>query len=183
MSHDRSVWSHLCLKQIQEDRLPLPDIHYSETFRELTSRDIEALVLSTHLTERRWLSPRLSPQVLKVNEQLQSPEYSLNGGNTILYMKVHFGRWLFVAFAGVIVEIWDLNPTSGSHSPATTRAWLGIADFNAVCKVRYPVQGFSSFTRSIIVSEEGENDIVAAFGRYRAGNLFCRCVSLTHSDL
>lgn len=158
----------MCLAQTQDDRLPLLDIDYSETFRGLTTQEIEALVLSTYVTERRWLSPRYSPRALEVNKQIQSPEYSLHGGNSILYMKVHVGRWLFVAFPGVIVEIWDLNPASGPHSPAITRAWLGLADSNAICKVRYPVQGFSSFMQSTIVSEERENSIVAAFGRYGA---------------
>ncbi|EKM50536.1 uncharacterized protein PHACADRAFT_263872 [Phanerochaete carnosa HHB-10118-sp] len=151
-----------------ETRYVLPGPAAADLFAPLTRAEVESLVLSVSLTERRWKLPRKPPKLLEASEVVCSAEEPMHTGMSILNMNILADRWLVVLYQGDAVEIWDLCPNSGSSASGVTRAWNGPGPEDtpcAPCAIRHTVQGLGPCCMSAVVLSEDGRDIILAVGR------------------
>lgn len=168
ITQDRVLWINVYLGMSHETRYALPDLAAASLFAPLTRAEVESLVLSVCLTERRWKLPRKPPKLLEASEVVCSTAEPMHAGLSILNMNILADRWLVVLYQGDVVEIWDLCPNSGGSASGVTRAWNGLGpeeDPRTPCNIRYTVQGLGPCCMSAVVLSENGRGIILAVGR------------------
>lgn len=163
----------------------MPDRGKPDTIQGLSTVDVESLVLSVHLTDRRFTKTRPPPRTLDFIALSQSFDsiYSAQTSWTILNMNVLADRWLVVVYQGGVLEIWDLCPESGMNRAGITTAWWPFASLDPICKVRYRIQDFDNCTSSAAAYAGDDGSIIVAVARsgVKIPHVLLR-VSLTYSQ-
>ncbi|KDQ50750.1 hypothetical protein JAAARDRAFT_41839 [Jaapia argillacea MUCL 33604] len=113
---DRSIW--LGLIHHQQNYLPFPPgARSSDPLTQLTSAELEKLVISASLVERSWLLPR----------ETSARRFTPKLGQHILAFELFLDRFLLCVYSEGVVAVWDLDDTSGvEDSPGLCRACIRL---------------------------------------------------------
>ena len=151
-----------------QTRHVLPNTPADELLGPLSRQEVESLVLSVHLTERRWALLRDAPTLLETLGSVPSTEESMRAGTSILSMSILADRWLVALFQGDVLEIWDLCPNSEDSNAGITKGWHSgepNGPRHAECKIVHAVQVNGPCSMSAIALGEDGRSIIIAVGR------------------
>ncbi|OSX64117.1 hypothetical protein POSPLADRAFT_1069597 [Postia placenta MAD-698-R-SB12] len=179
LTRDRLLW--LDLLHTTNGQLPLPSAVARDpnaTARDLSSTEIERLVLSYHCVERTWLRRRVSSVTLeprpKGSVDLEFDSHT-DGSRTILALDVFLDRFLLCVYHERLIEVWDLLPNNVLHTLGKS---ANATESRPLLCASKPVLGTGLFT-SCCACLDGSQRVVHVAVTSHDGSTFLR-VGMPH---
>lgn len=167
LTRDRSIW--LSLYQAQSQTLPVPYpldwISSPETSTEVTTSQVESLVVSLYCSNHRWNTSSGPPRRLYFPPT--DPDlYDAGEIGLLLLIEVFLGRWVVAIYQEGVALLWDLFPTSRTKRHDLGFKWNGQrVPLAPLRRTRHELQGIGMCNSAALALSKEQDAIVIAVAR------------------